>query len=163
MNYLDYLTTGFSAAWKDAGDRWTKAKAGIPGGAYTADMWVKDALAVWLKTVRPLWNVWAVGMDVEVPVVGFNVTYGDAGKKQAFAAILPPFGTLPPVLMTDLLMMGGAQKVPGGVDATAKVTDCVLEVDLKNLGALPIGNYQGAVYLAGAVNRMIALVHLVIT
>jgi hypothetical protein len=163
MNYLDYLTTGFSSAWYNAEQRWTAAIAEIKAGTYTADKWVNDVLGTWLDGAQPVWNTWSVAGDVSVPVVGFNVPQGTPGTQTAFATILPPYGTPPPVVVTDILRAGGTQKVPGGTDATATLTDCVLEVDLQNLDALPKGDYQGAVYLAGTVNRMIALVFLVIS
>ena len=73
MDYLSYLRTALSAATSDAQTRWDAAKPAILGGTYTADQWFKDSLHVWLLTMQPLWNVWAVSLDVQVPIVAFDV------------------------------------------------------------------------------------------
>ncbi len=163
MNYIDYLTTSFSSAWSDAQQRWMNAIQQIQAGTYTADKWVSDVLGTWLNGAQPVWNAWGVALDVPVPVVGFNITQGSTETKTAFTSILPPLGTPPPVKVTDLLRAGGTEKVPGNTDAAATLNGGLLQVDLKNLSALPKGDYQGAVYLAGTVNRMVALVCLVIS
>ncbi len=62
-----------------------------------------------------------------------------------------------------MLRIGGTQKLTGDTDATATLTEGVLQVQLANMSALPKGDYQGAVYLAGTVNRVVALVFLVVS
>jgi hypothetical protein len=163
MNYIDYMTTSFSSAWNAAQTRWTVAIADIRAGTYTADKWVSDMMGTWLDGAQPWWNVYGTAVNVPVPVVGFNITAGTTLTQTAFTNILPPLGTPPPVHCTDVLRIGGTQKVTGDTDATPTLTDGLLKVELKNLGSLPAGDYQGGVYLAGTVNRLIALVFLVIS
>ena len=76
--------------------------------------------------------------------------------------ILPPIGTPPPLSATALLQMGGTDKVDP-TDVDAKLVEATLTVTLKNLGSLGKGNYYGTVYFGGTVNRVAALVNLLIS
>ncbi len=163
MNYIDYLTTSFASAWSDAQTRWANAITEIRAGTYTADKWVSDMAGTWLNGAQPWWNVWGTAVDVPMSVLGFNVAEGTTGTQTAFTNILPPLGTPPAVHCTDVLRIGGTQKLTGDTDATATLTEGVLQVQLANMSALPKGDYQGAVYLAGTVNRVVALVFLVVS
>ena len=162
MNFFNYLTEAYGDVWDKAEARWNAAKPLIDAGTYTADDWTRDILQSWLDSVRPIWAVFAVGIDEPTPVVGFNVSFGSTDTPEAYTAILPPIGTPVTVMVTNLRRAGGGGSVPGGTDVTVSLDECILTVSLQNLSALARGNYQGAVYVQGGQNRMIALVHLVI-
>jgi hypothetical protein len=162
MNYFAYLVQAYGDVWGKAEARWNAAKPKIDAGTYTANEWTRDVLRTWLESMRPLWALGAVGIDVPTPVVGFNMTQGSAlPPNDQYAAILPPIGAPVAVVATELRRAGGPDTVPAA-DVTASLDECILKVSLQNLAALPRGNYQGAVYVQGALDRMIALVHLVI-
>jgi hypothetical protein len=163
MNYVDYLTTAYSSTMYNAQQRWTIALQQIQAGTYTADKWVNDVLGTWLDGAQPVWNSWGVAANVPVPVVGFNVPHGTGLTQTALTNILPPLGTPPAVHVTDVRRIGGSEKVIGDTDATATLTGGLLKVELKNLASLPVGDYEGAVYLGGTVNRTVALVYLVVS
>jgi hypothetical protein len=161
MNYYNYLRENLGDAYNDAQKRWVAAKVEIGKSTYTADNWTNDLLHVWFGFMQPFWNVWAASAECPLPVVAFNTKEKDKDTKPTPTCILGPSGTAPPVVTTDLVTADGKNTVPAK-DVIATVLDSVLTVNLQNLSALPAGNYQGAVYFGGTVNRVIALVELVI-
>ena len=162
MNYYDYLNVSLSAAFGDAQTRWTNAKTALKTNSYTANQWTNDALSVWFGFMQPFWNVWGATMECPLPIVGFNVLQGTSSTQPSTVVVLPPVGTPPPVDKTDLLEEGGSHKV-NAADVVASLTDAALTVNLTNLAGLPRANYQGAIYFGGQINRVAALVHLVIS
>jgi hypothetical protein len=164
MNYFDYLRTTLGNATNEAQTRWNAAKPKILAGTYKADDWFKDTLYVWLVTMQPFWNVWAVGTEANVPIVAFEMVLGSSPNPKPVTVYILP--SVPPgaVHVTDLQQLGGTKTLTGDTDVTAALSDSALTVTLvKNLSGMPKGNYAGAVYFGPTVDRTIALVNITIS